>query len=140
MSLTSPRHDWDVTGSVKTYTSQVEHQYLKKLQFKLMLGKMAKHFNPLNAELNPICYLLALLRVHYFLHVSRIRVNAGNAITVYRPHIVSLSWAITRGYSWVRHVPWLGMLVQSHWVQILMCTIIFIIKPERYGTSVHYGR
>ena len=27
-----------------------------------------------NAELNPICYLLALL-VHHFLHVSRIRVN-----------------------------------------------------------------
>ena len=31
--------------------------------------------NPLNAELNPICYLLALL-THHFLHVSRIRVNA----------------------------------------------------------------
>ena len=32
-------------------------------------------FNPLNAELNPICYLLALLGVHHFLHVSRIRVK-----------------------------------------------------------------
>ena len=32
-------------------------------------------FNPLNPELNPICYLLALLRVHHFLHVSRIRVK-----------------------------------------------------------------
>jgi len=31
--------------------------------------------NPLNAELNPICYLLALLGVHHFLHVSRIRVK-----------------------------------------------------------------
>ena len=30
--------------------------------------------NPLNAELNPICHLLALLGVH-FLHVSRIRVK-----------------------------------------------------------------
>ena len=29
--------------------------------------------NPLNAELNPICHLLALLGVHHFLHVSRIR-------------------------------------------------------------------
>ena len=29
--------------------------------------------NPLNAELNPICYLLALLGAHHFLHVSRIR-------------------------------------------------------------------
>ena len=32
-------------------------------------------FNPLNAKLNPICYLLALL-AHHFLHVSRIRVKS----------------------------------------------------------------
>jgi len=32
-------------------------------------------FNPLKPELNPICYLLALLGVHHFLHVSRIRVK-----------------------------------------------------------------
>ena len=31
-------------------------------------------FNPLNPELNPICYLLALL-AHHFLHVSRIMVK-----------------------------------------------------------------
>jgi len=31
--------------------------------------------NPLNAELNPICYLLALL-AHHFLHFSRIRVKS----------------------------------------------------------------
>ena len=31
--------------------------------------------NPLNAELNPICYLLALLGAHHFHHVSRIRVK-----------------------------------------------------------------
>ena len=31
--------------------------------------------NPLNPELNPICYLLALLAQH-FLHVSRIRVKS----------------------------------------------------------------
>ena len=32
--------------------------------------------NPLNAELNPICHLLALLGAHHILHVSRIRVKA----------------------------------------------------------------
>ena len=32
-------------------------------------------FNPLKPELNPICYLLALL-AHHFLHVSRIRVKS----------------------------------------------------------------
>jgi hypothetical protein len=31
--------------------------------------------NPLNPELNPICYLLALLGAHHFLHVSKIRVK-----------------------------------------------------------------
>jgi len=30
--------------------------------------------NPLNAELNPICHLLALLGDHHIFHVSRIRV------------------------------------------------------------------
>ena len=33
-------------------------------------------FNPLNAELNPICHLLALLGAHHILHVSRVRVNS----------------------------------------------------------------
>jgi hypothetical protein len=32
--------------------------------------------NPLNAELNPICHLLALLGARHILHVSRIRVNS----------------------------------------------------------------
>ena len=42
--------------------------------------------NPLNAELNPICHLLAL-GAHHILHVSRIRVNvvgssAGNTVSM----------------------------------------------------------
>jgi hypothetical protein len=45
--------------------------------------------NPLNAELNPICHLLALLGAHLILQVSRIRVKvyftykAGNLIPEY---------------------------------------------------------
>jgi hypothetical protein len=35
----------------------------------------SQDFNPLNPELNPICYLLALL-AHHFLHVSRIQVKS----------------------------------------------------------------
>jgi hypothetical protein len=31
--------------------------------------------NPLNAELNPICSLLALFGAHHILHVNRIRVK-----------------------------------------------------------------
>ena len=34
--------------------------------------------NPLNAELNPICHLLALLGAHHILRVSRIRVKSAH--------------------------------------------------------------
>jgi len=37
-----------------------------------------ENFNSLNAELNPICHLLALLGAHHILHVSRIRVKSGS--------------------------------------------------------------
>jgi len=42
--------------------------------------------NPLNAELNPICHLLALLGAHHILHVSRIRVNITYSTIVYFYH------------------------------------------------------
>jgi len=48
---------------------QLMHLYTLKHQLTLT-------FNPLNHELNPICYLLALLGAHHFLHVSRIRVKS----------------------------------------------------------------
>jgi hypothetical protein len=34
-----------------------------------------EELNPLNAELNPVCHLLALLGAHPILHISKIRVN-----------------------------------------------------------------
>jgi hypothetical protein len=40
-----------------------------------MHGSINVKFNPLNAKLNPICHLLALLGAHHILHVSRIRVK-----------------------------------------------------------------
>jgi len=38
-------------------------------------NNLMRHLNPLNPELNPVCYLLALLGAHHFLHVNRIRVK-----------------------------------------------------------------
>ena len=44
-------------------------------KLKLFVSRELKHLkktlNPLNPKLNPICYLLALLGAHHFLHVSR---------------------------------------------------------------------
>jgi hypothetical protein len=48
------------------------------LQQRPVLDMILSQFsavNPLNAELNPICHLLALLGAPHILHVSRIRVN-----------------------------------------------------------------
>jgi len=41
------------------------------------------NLNPLNAELNPICHLLALLGAHHILHVSRIRVNVLYVVRIF---------------------------------------------------------
>jgi hypothetical protein len=40
-------------------------------------------FNPLNAELNPICHILALLGAHPILHISRIRVKGTVSTSEY---------------------------------------------------------
>jgi hypothetical protein len=42
-------------------------------------------FNPLNAELNPICHLLALLGAHHILHVSRIGVCVSSLLRWRKP-------------------------------------------------------
>ena len=66
------------------HSREVSHVCLAKLQKFLKLKRLkvqfpafirVKYINPLNPELNPICYLLALL-AHHFLHVSRIRVKS----------------------------------------------------------------
>ena len=51
-----------ITPDVKKYIHFLKRCVLEKL-------------NPLKPELNSICYLLALLGAHHFLHVSRIRVK-----------------------------------------------------------------
>jgi len=42
---------------------------------KRKIKMMMMMINPTNAQLNPICHLLALLGTHHIVHVSRIRVN-----------------------------------------------------------------
>jgi len=37
--------------------------------------KHIRSLNPLNAKLNPICHMLALLGAHHILHISRIKVK-----------------------------------------------------------------
>ena len=56
-------------------------QYLPTLMLSTCpLSSHPSLLNPLNAELNSICSLLALLGAHHILHVSRIKVNHANTI------------------------------------------------------------
>ena len=48
----------------------------KKTQIQCGYQIQFLNINPLNPELNPICYLLALLGAYHFLHVNRIRVKS----------------------------------------------------------------
>ena len=55
---------------------QVSLLYWLHLGVNLLFGYLEWNFiNSLNAELTPICHLLALLGAHHILHISRIMVN-----------------------------------------------------------------
>jgi len=58
---------WTEISSSSSYSWRVRHV--------ILFLDPQDEFNPLNAELNPICHLLALLGAHHILHVSRIRVK-----------------------------------------------------------------
>jgi hypothetical protein len=57
------------------------------------LNLILKFLNPLNAKLNPICPLLALLGAHHILHFSRIRINIYWVDYVISIIIIYLSWS-----------------------------------------------
>ena len=64
---------------------------------------IASDVNPLNPELNPICYLLALLGAHHFLHVRRIRVK----LLTFRLLMSYIYWApildVSRSHTTTQH-------------------------------------
>ena len=60
-----------------TATTRWRHLQLRRSVFTVRyeLNLWIICINPLKPELNPICYLLALLGAHHFLHVNTIRVK-----------------------------------------------------------------
>jgi hypothetical protein len=91
---------WLVSVGLPGSVIEVRHGLSRS--FILITENVLKHFtnasfyilNPLNTELNPICYLLALL-AHHFLHVGRIRVKSINLTLlmsyIYGAHILDVS-------------------------------------------------
>jgi hypothetical protein len=86
---------------------------------------LSRLFNPSNAELNPICHLLALLGAHHILHVSRIMVKAGCWVVVCR-----LTW-LGRGSAlaacaWYRYASYtLAMKISGVGIVKVNCPLIF---------------
>jgi hypothetical protein len=66
-------------GLIWRWKRLLKHVTEGKTERKGVQGRRRKQLpdglNPLNAELNPICQLLALLGAHPILHVNRIRVK-----------------------------------------------------------------
>jgi len=70
MSQVSPATASQLRAFCKVHCLQ-----LSKCILQFLWNHDAPSLNPLNAELNPNCHLLALLGAHPILHVSRIRVK-----------------------------------------------------------------
>jgi len=67
-----------------------------------------KVFNPLNAELNPICHLLALLGAHHIFHVSGLRVKYPLVLPFYsHPH------NSFRPYFWLNAILYVSWVADS---------------------------
>ena len=99
--------------------------------------------NSLNSELNPICYLLALLGAHHFLHISRIRVK-----------LLTLAARLLR--SWVRIPPgtWIfvccecrvlsgrglcdELITRPEESYRLCCFVVYDLKTSRMGAPYIY--
>ena len=58
-----------------TYYYYYHHHHHRRHRHRRRNFRDSALFNPLNADLNPVCHLMALLGAHHILHVSRIRVN-----------------------------------------------------------------
>jgi len=81
-------------------------------------------FNPLNAELNPICHLLALLGGATIVDISRLRVNSITCIS-----------RIT-GSRFASDNRWLE--VRGGWNQVLICGLeepLVLLKTTRSGVE-----
>ena len=77
------------------------------LKMEIRLSPHSVVFNPLNAELNPICCLLALLGAHHFLHVSRIRVKSLTLRLLMSYIYIYIYWApildVSRSHTTTHH-------------------------------------
>ena len=94
--LTEPTGKWFIEWNNRIYSAH----FVRRSFF---LVYQCLFFNSLNAELNPICHLLALLGAHRILHVSSIRVKGFYGVRYHwkqRPVIFTSVRACEEGHHW----------------------------------------
>jgi hypothetical protein len=70
--------EWCLLGKIRsdhffTVREKLQLSQAPTLKIYPKVAELIMYINPLNAELNSICHLLALLGAHPIFHVSRIR-------------------------------------------------------------------
>ena len=92
--------------------------------------------NPLNAELNPICHLLALLGAHHILHISRIRVKVIDA-PIQVPNVfelaVSFKFLSFSSQICLLFVPEMSVNFTSYTVQIIYIALAWILYSLHFS-------
>ena len=90
-------------------------------------------FNTVNAKLNPICHLLALVGAHHILHVSRIRVNRAKGTAFTNTHFSFLQKVMFSGVHWNAASIWyLPLICCSFWLDVY-CKVCLVGR----GVAVH---
>ena len=106
---------------------------------QLMVTEMYS-VNPLNAEWNPICHLLALLGAHPIFHISRISVNGNGSVQL----IVSGVYSGSGGrcvFSWRYRLVWGVCWKTAEWLIIPLiplqpCLTFVYTKKKNQWTTV----
>jgi hypothetical protein len=102
---------------------------------------ITRSLNPLSPELNPICYLLAIL-AHDFLHVSRIRVKSLThrllMSYIYMEHLFLMFLDHTQRRNTVGRTPLDELITRPEESYRLCCVAVCDLETSRIGAPYIY--
>jgi hypothetical protein len=93
-----------------------------QLTFTILKTFKFSDFIPLNADLNPICHLLALLGAHHILHVSRIRVNINLPFLFVHMLVYNDKHKLIN-----LHGMYIKILIKQYWGHSFCCCVMEVV-------------
>jgi hypothetical protein len=115
-------HSCTAAPATSLGTFSYDHHYTSPIQFR----RSGTCSDPLNAEINPICHLLALLAAHHILNVSRIQHCDGSEVDIF------VSYSSVTGTAWSEMNVNL-FFVMDHWLKRSS------LSKQHSATKVHTG-